>query len=264
MKYSMSATEILKDFGYTEPIGREWIDKFKKENNITLPKVYEDFMEIAYNCKMLGTSSIWIGKKSGMNLSPYFFFDTIEEMIEEYAEEWEEDLESAEEDVLYQFSKLPREQWAEKADDYLQIGSDFGAGIVTFGIKNSDLTETDPPVYMQHEADERTEWKKTYDSVSQFLYEEVMFALLCKDYSTAEDALGEKGFEYTDLNEDEECDIMEVLEEKGVDTEEIQKYKPLVVYDEEHWICVADEEKETFFVGYINEDEEVLYEISHS
>ncbi len=264
MKYNMSAVEILKILGYNEPTGKEWLEKFKKDNNITLPKAYEDFMELAYNCPLFGTGNVWIGKHiGGIGIAtPYFFFENIEEIIDDMSEDWEKNPAEAEEDIIYQISKLPKELWTEKTSDYLQIGSDYCSGIVTFGIKKDDLSKSNPPVYMQHEADEKTVWKKEYSTVSEFLFAEVLENLSCANYSTAEEALEEKGWEYIDHNEFGDEDIEEKLKDFGIDMDKLEETVCISLYDKR--FLVYDEENNKFYVGCRNgEEEDSLYEIAY-
>lgn len=54
-------------------------------------------------------------------------------------------------------------------DNYLQIGSDYAAGVVFYGIKENNLVLENPPVYMLHEADELSEWKLITNTLSEYL-----------------------------------------------------------------------------------------------
>ncbi len=259
MTYSKTAVDLLKALGWTEPTGRTWIEEFQKDNQAALPQEYQDFMSIAYNCELLGTSSLWIGKKVGQNLTPYFFYETIEEMIQDYREDWEEDPISAQEDAFYSFYQLPQEQWPQKSEDYLQIGSDYGAGIITFGIKKQDLTQADPPVYFCHE-EAPTTWNRLCDTVSQFLYEEVVLALLCSEYETAQRVLKRNGWQYLDCLEGNES-VQQALEKKGIDVGQLH---PAAYNHEERWICVQNSDTQQIYVGRVSKHSNILYEISHT
>ena len=88
-----------------------------------------------------------------MKRKPYFSYEYIEERIEDCREDFD-DPEFCEENAFYPYSKIPKEQWPELVENYLQIGSDYAAGVVFFGIKEKELGLENPPVYMLHEADE--------------------------------------------------------------------------------------------------------------
>lgn len=269
IQYDLSAVELLKRLGYEEPTGREELENFMQEKGVSLPKVYLEFMELALDCPMLETSDLWIGRM------PYFFYEEIEEGIEDQKADWEKNPEKYNKDGYHQFYQFPKERWPEKSCDYLEIGSDFAGGIVTFGIQKQDLEEEDPPVYMYHEANAITDWRKTYERLSDFLMELMLAALVGIDYSTAEDVLEENGWvfqgfdEYLDELFDEEKDSWK----EGVDED--------AIFSEEEWqeqqflhlgfdltkvrrqscnwggylFCCRDEEKDCFYVGRIDEEE---------
>ena len=47
IRYDLSATEILKQLGYNKNTGRAALDQLMEEKGICLPKVYQEFMEVA-------------------------------------------------------------------------------------------------------------------------------------------------------------------------------------------------------------------------
>lgn len=254
MKYNLSAVEILKMLGYDQPVGREMLEAFKKENHISLPKCYEEFMELAYECPLLETADIWADNHD------YFYYEFLQEEIEDFSEDWEEAPEEYEDDELYQLSKLPKEEWGRKVDNFLLIGSDYGAGIVKFGIKDLDMEN--PPVYMQHEANPRTQWSKEYETVTDYLAEVVLNTLSLTDYETAEEAVEEMDWEYNDCDLYDDKEMSELLEEAGIDLDQIHLFGR--AFNETKTFCCYDEEEEVLYAGRIGENrkDSVLYRIS--
>lgn len=269
IQYDFSAAELLKRLGCQEAAGREELEKFMQEKGVSLPGVYREFMETAMDCSMLDTSDLWIGR-------PCFFYEEIREGIEDHKADWVKHPEKYRDSRGYHlFYQLPEEKWQEKSCDYLEIGSDFGAGVVTFGIRKQDLEDEDPPVYMLHEADDITDWKKMYEKLSDFLLEVVLTALIGIDYSTAEEALEENGWvyqgydEYLDEYFDEEKDTWkEDVDENTISSEEewqeqqfiqtgidFTKVRKVNCADGGYLFCCQDEEKDCFYVGKINEEE---------
>ncbi len=269
IQYELSAVELLKRLGYEEPSGREELENFMQEKGVRLPKVYREFMELAMDCPMLETSDLWTGRL------PYFFYEEIEEGIEDQKADWEKNPEEYNEGGYHLFYQFPKERWEEKSCDYLEIGSDYGAGIVTFGIRKQDLEDEDPPVYMYHEAHAITDWKKMYERLSDFLLEVVLSALIGIDYLTAEEVLEENGWvcqgynEYLDELFDESQDTWkEEMDEESILSEEEWQEQWLsrleidltkVQRQSCNWggylFCCRDEEKDCFYVGRIDEEE---------
>lgn len=260
MRYHVSAAEILKILGYDKPVGRETLKEWMRELEVTFPKVYCEFMELAMDCEMLETSDIWIGRMINFEMKPWFLYQEIKEQIEEGG--------------CPSFAQLPEERWGELCSDYLKIGSDYAAGIVEFAIRREDLELEDPPVYMNHEADEITEWRQMYEKLSDYLLEVVLNALNCEDYATAMEVLEEKGYCYRDYEdymisaseeaEEESDDLEDILDEDewnaqmlkdaGIDLERVYKRRGNSGTNE--LFCCYDEEKKYLYLGD-TEDEEV-------
>ena len=112
VQYDVSAMELIRLFGCDKPASGG-LGEGK------MPALLEEFLRLAKDQPLFETSDFWSG-------GPYFFYEDIEERIEDDEEYWEEDPEEYEEDEYYQMSKIPREQWGEHMPDYLQIGSDYG------------------------------------------------------------------------------------------------------------------------------------------
>ncbi|MCI8808617.1 MAG: hypothetical protein HFF84_00585 [Oscillibacter sp.] len=248
MQYSLTAAEILKRLGFQEPVGREYLNALKQECGIPLPRVYEEFMEVADNCLLLSTSDIWPGQMIPFEQRPCLLYSRLSE--------------------------------AEKAQtgDYLEIGSDYGAGIVTFGIRVEDLEQEDPPVYLQHEAEPVTQWRIAYEKLSGFLQEAVLNALALVDYGTAEEQAGGYGWEYTDYlmeyweshaeedGEEEEEDGSFVTEDtllqKGIDPSKVKWYECI---NGGKTFCCYDEAADVFYTGRWDwEEENTLYTIART
>ena len=240
----MTAAEILKRLGFDSRTGQEFLEAFRKEHSCPLPRVYTEFMEAAANCPVLATSDVWPGKMIPFEERPRFLYERLSE--EEKAQ----------------------------TGDYLEIGSDYGAGIVVFGIRVEDLGLDDPPVYLQHEAEPVTQWRIAYETLSGFLQESVFNALALVDYSTAEEELEEFGWEYSDytmeyreshaekedLEEDGSFVTEDTLREKGIDPAMVEW---CACANGGRIFCCWDEEANVCYTGRWDWDEEnTLYTIS--
>lgn len=94
----------------------------------------------------------------------------------------------------YQLYKLPKEKWGSYVPNYLQIGSDYGAGISKFGISLEEIEQVDPPVYILIEGYSITEWNMLDSHLSAFLMRSVCDVLSCGEYDTAADVLEKMGW----------------------------------------------------------------------
>lgn len=94
----------------------------------------------------------------------------------------------------YQLYKLPKEEWGSYVPNYLQIGSDYGAGISKFGICLGEIGQADPPVYILIEGDSITEWNMLDSHLSAFLMRSVCDVLSCGEYDTAAPVLEKMGW----------------------------------------------------------------------
>lgn len=218
IKYDLTVFEILKLLDCGEPKDNPTPEEQEKENQIKLPTILSDFLNIAHENPLFSTSDIWTGMASDL----YFFYEEIEEMIEEDKEYWEENPEEYADNEYFQFSKIPKEQWPSRVADYLEIGSDYGAGVVTFGICINDLEQENPPVYTLHEADSLTEWKPCTHTLSDFLMHVVCGILACEDYNTAIEVLDKKGWVIRETKNSE--DIKEILSQRNIDMSAMKKY----------------------------------------
>jgi hypothetical protein len=256
IRYDMSAVEILNRLGFDKKSLGKFIPK-----DISVPKVYQEFMERALDCPLLGTSDIWVNRIGDLKLKPYFLYKEIEEAIADQKEDWEKDEEFRAGSAYYPFSRLPKERWSELVGDFFKIGSDYGAGVVDFAIRKEDLEKDDPPVWRNHEADEITDWKKMYETVSDFLLEMLLNALACIEYTTAKEELEEKGWVYQEGYEEElttEHGLAMVLQEYGIDFMQMRQFNSVTMGK---LSCCYEEEKNQFYLVDIEEDEVMLFRI---
>ena len=254
VNYNITACQALKILGYANPESGKFLDGIEEEYNIKLPAVLRDFYKQAYGCPLLSTADIWTDKF-------YTLYEVIEEQIEEFKEEYKDNPEEGADDEYYQFSQsmaeIPREEWKEHVKNYLEIGSDYGAGVVNYGICIDDLDKEDPPVYYLNEDDEMTDWKLLCNTLSGYFMLILCDTLLCKQYRTAWEVLTKDGWDYNIYESDE---IEETAGEIGVD---LSALKPQVLswgevtcgYNEERKMivaaCIGDNYKPPFVVGTI-------------
>ena len=222
IQYDLSAAELLKILGYTQPSGRAWLEELKREKQIPLPSVYTEFMELAWQCPLFSTSNLWTGK-----ILPRMYYDE----IQEYIDDLKAHMDSAPaylKNRYAPFVKLPREAWTDKLADYLIIGSDFGGGEATFGIRRADLEQDDPPMYWHHERDPAAKWREDKQTLSSFLLEALWNVLEGSNYDTAERELEKSGWrieEYFDPKKEDWVASKAVLKKQGIVYSELKRYK---------------------------------------
>jgi len=251
IKYDLTAIEILKLLGYSKPIGKENLEVFEKENNLKLPSCLFDFLSVIYDNPLLATADIW------NNL--YFSYEDIEERIEEDKEYWEENPEDCTEDEYFKFSQIQKEKWSDYVSNYLQIGSDYSAGVVVFGINEKDLTQENPPVYMLHEADAITDWKIIYNKLSDYIMAVILDVLSCANYHTAKNVLQKDGWNFYEYSNSKEAKSL--LSDNNIDLSKMNKYFSLYGVNT-FCLCCYDDEKKSLFVIRNDEDNYKLFIIS--
>lgn len=253
MQYNLSAVEMLRILGYTQPTTGEWLEKLKQDNHINLPKTYIEFMELMADCPLLATSNLLVGKMEhrGAPRIPHTYYDELSGMIDDRKGRWSK-RPSKYERALYELSQLPTEQWQEKIGNYLVIGSDYANGMGSFGIRMEDMGKDDPPVYWHKDGDDLSIWKLESETLSDFLLNVLIEALACVDYQTAEYELETRGWrcqEYYDLKKDDWVASKSVLKRYGIDYSTVKKYKA----NSGKVFCCYDREKNAFFVGATGE-----------
>lgn len=259
VNYALTAIKILNLLGYNKPVGKEKLEKFQQENNINIPEVLFEFLEVAFDNPMLEYADIWTG-------GIHFFYDEIEEMIEEDKDYWEENLDEVEDfSEYYQFYKTPKEEWPKQVANYLLFGSDQGAGVVEFGIKDEDWGKKDPVVYIQHEADSitvwnpYTKWAPSVKGLSDFLMSILLDALTCIMYDTSKDVLQKEGWNYSEFVDASE--IEKLISKRGIDVSKMKEHMSL--YDSDvQYKCCYDEEVQTLFIIESKESEQEIFVIS--
>ncbi len=255
VNWNLQAVEILEKLGCAGSGGQEFLEKFQRENGGKLPRQLFGFLRAAWNCPLFCTADIWTrdGKAAP---SLHFFYEEIDEMIECDREYWEESPEECANNDYYQMSQIPREDWGTRVPDYLLIGSDYGAGVVTFGIRADSLDSDDPPVYMQHEADPITLWTLYSGSVSDFVMQVLCDVLSCSEYHTAQEVLTEAGWTFQEFRTSRrglrECGTPEegrtLLQERGIDLSGAKKYRS--TYGSDAYIrCGWEEETRTLYIA---------------
>lgn len=208
INYDLSVIDILHLLGYTTPAAKAKIEAFEKENNLKVPEPLFTFLSLATEQPLFSTADVWTARR------PFFFYDEIKEWIEEDQAYWQENPTVYSDNPYYQFWQIPQSQWPERVANYLEIGSDCGAGVVTFGICSSDLERHDPPVYLYHEANPLTEWNLMFNTLSAYLMSVTCSVLFCAEYGTAERVLQQQGWIFQHYNNSEEA--QKQLSEQGV------------------------------------------------
>lgn len=245
--YDLTAVKILHLLGLKETVGKTKLEAFARENKQKMPRILDDFLSVAMDQSLFSTADIYTDSS---NLG--YFYEWIEEEIEERQEDWEECPEECSEDPYFPFSQIPKEQWSELVSDYLLIGSDYGVGVVSFGIRNEDLSEDNPDVYVQNEADTLIEWKLYYDNLADFLMYIVCDILACRNYSTAQRVLKNTSWKNCDYGSQEE--LKQDLLQRNICFSEMKKYHSQFEDDVCYRCCYDPEEK----VFYLVKDEKML------
>lgn len=184
MRYDLSVMEMLNLLGVrAAPAAKAKLADFEEMNAQKMPVVLSAFLQAVADHPLFATSDIWTTRP------PFFFYQQIQERIDDDRDYWAENPDDCEGDEYYQYSLLPKEQWPEHVSDYLEFGSDYGAGVLTFGIRVADCSHDDPPVYMLHEANSLADWERISDNLSDFLMVIVCDVLSCAEYETAQEIL---------------------------------------------------------------------------
>lgn len=189
-RYDLTAVEILKLLGYTEPVGKDALLLAECEKNLKLPPILFEFLSLAADSPLFKTADIWTKKRNFF----WFSYDSIQEWIEGDKEYWEKAPQEYADNEYYQLYKLPREQWGSRVPNYLLIGSDYGAGVSKMGIRLDDLEQNNPSVYILIEGNSLFDWKIIDDHLSDFLMRSICDVLCCGEYDTAVDVLEEMGW----------------------------------------------------------------------
>lgn len=245
LKFNLTATEILRLLGYTEPIGKIMLETFERENDLKFPPCLFEFLCLANQSPLFSTADIWT------ECEPYFSYTDIEERIEEDKKYWQENPKDYAENEYFQYFQLPKEQWPTRVSNYLQIGSDYSAGVVTFGIRLEELQQENPPVYMLNEASSLEDWVQISDTLSEFLMSVMCDTLSCVMYDTAKNVLQKLGWNFQKCMDSEE--VKKELLEKNIDLSAMKKYKSFYGNNVDAF-CGYDEQTQTILVITTNAD----------
>ena len=254
MQYDLSAVEILNILGYNKSVGKPFLETIKQKYQISLPKRYCDFMEIAWHCPMLETCDVWV-----MNDFMKTFYEQVQEMIKDQTWYWEKNPETREGE-FYKLSQIPVEQWAAHIPNLFLIGSDYAAGVVTFGIRMKDVAKDDPKMYWQTEGNDLSTWYAD-KNLSDFLFEAVLHVVSGIDYGVPEDELEENGFkveEYFDAKQFDYAATKAVVARYGIDFAQLKKCE----INQQQVFCCYDTEKDIFYVGHLEEHFITFYAIT--
>lgn len=229
----------------------EYMEKYEREHSINIPSRLKDFMKAAYGNPVLETADVWVQKEGP---KWYFLYEEIQEMLDE---DIEYHLKNDESDYNI-FAKTPKEKWGELICDYLNVGSDYAAGVVTFGIRASELNMDNPPIYMQHEAEPFTKWDMLFESLSDYLLYSICDALLGVYYNTAQYVLEEYGWKFESYGFDSPDDAEELFCKYSIDVKKLNKIKTLYPADWQSERFVCYNENLVIIVKAENSETEVL------
>gem|GEM_PF-2093874 len=251
--YNLSAIDILNIFDdipkMWETVSKE-LSMFEEEYQINLPDMFKKFMESASN--ILETADIWTQK-------PEFFYDEIEITISEILKDGEMIEEDSE---YYTFWKASREHWNDLIDDYLEIGSDYGAGISCFGIRKQDLNQENPPVYYRYETDSLfDEWKLLSKHLSDYFLTVVCDALAGADYDTAQEILQKYHWKYAVYETDSEIET--ILSEYEIDSAHLLHLFSFHAITDKEWLsCCYDKNRNVFFLFWNTRQQKKIITVS--
>lgn len=194
VQYHPTPLDILRFVGCTEPNGKAELEKFQSDHGVKLPPLLFDFFSLAWGQPLFETSDIWTTGRPAFRFS----YESLEETIADWQEDWAANPSRYADNFCFQLSKVPKDQWPEHVPNYLQIGSDYSAGVATFGIRADDLTQPDPPVYILNEGSPETAWRVLDETLSLFLMRVLADVLTCAMYDTAREVLERASWRYDD------------------------------------------------------------------
>lgn len=131
--YQLSPLEIL------ELLGCEPAPGYQPDQR--LPRLLNDFLSRAASPlgqQLFRTADIWTSRPAR------FLYDDIADTLKRHRDYWAKHPDKWQDSEYYPFGQLPREQWPQLMPDYLQIGSDYAAGVVEFALRAADLALPEP------------------------------------------------------------------------------------------------------------------------
>lgn len=237
MKYNISAIEVLKKLGYEKQTQKtkEYLEKFEAKYNITLPILLKEFRILITENPLMKTADIWTDLNENLFV---FYYDELQELIENEVD-------------MGEFNELSKESWNTILPDYLEIGSDVGAGVVVFAIKVSDLDKKNPNIYYHFEDEDAKVFNIIYKCLSDYFLSVVCDVLSEGAYYTASKILkteNNKGktFSYTTKKDLTEQEIIEI----GIELSKLYKVPSIYCSDmkKEYISCCIEEETGKIFV----------------
>jgi len=249
IEYNLSPVEILNIFGNIPEIWKnasEELAMFQEKHKVKLPDIYIGFMKSASD--ILETANI-------TTKNPSFFFDEIEYTLKHLDEK---ELSGNFRDYL-PFTQVLKENWNELTDDYLIIGSDYGAGIVSFGIRKQDLNKENPPVYQHFETESvLDEWKLIWNHLSDYLLTVVCDVLTETDYMFARETLRKNHWFYKVFTA--KLKKEELLSKYGIEISSLTHIISVCVPSEKDWIsyCYDRDENIFFLFRYIKNRRDII------
>lgn len=247
VQYQLSAADVIRMLGCTMPDYREGaaeksrLELFEEECHQKIPPMLYEFLGLADDNPLFGTADIWVSAECHL---PYFSYVDIAQQIEQNEKYWARAPKKYEENEYYQFSKIPREQWKDKVSNYLQIGSDYAAGVVCYGICEADLEREDPPVYYWNEDNSITDWQIMTEKLSDFLGGIVCDMIAGVEYSTVQDILEEEeeSWEFCRTEYNSEEALRAELGQHHIDLDSMRTYPSISDGEDEAYRICADEE----------------------
>jgi len=85
VRYDLTAVEILKLLGYTEPVGKDAILQAEQDKAVKLPHALFEFWSLAADCPLFETADIWTKKRDFF----WFTYNDIQEWIDCEKKYWE-------------------------------------------------------------------------------------------------------------------------------------------------------------------------------
>lgn len=191
--YNISILELLDILGCKPNL------EYHRDSN--LPDLLNDFLSRIYKHPLFKTADIWTEHPAWRS------YEIIEERIDEDREYYEEHPEEFEGNSYEPFFRLSKDKWSELVANYVEIGSDYAAGVVEFGIRDEDLKQENPMVYMLHEEDAPIGWKRFSETLSDYLKYVVCAVLCCESYSTGKNVLEKEGWKYMECEKPKDAPL---------------------------------------------------------
>ena len=110
------------------------------------------------------------------------------------------------------------------------------------------MVQENPPVYMQHEADELSDWKLIAHTLSEYLMCVLLDALAGAEYTTAQEVLVENKWEFYEGEYGNEEELREWLSKKKIDLSAMGKNMTFYGAADSFYRYCFDEEEKVFYI----------------